>query len=90
MKFEFDPKKSVSNQSKHGIDFVHTQKLWDCPVLRLPSKKKDELRELAFGRIGSAYWTAIVTQRGDSIRLISCWRSRNEEKELYEKRIHKL
>lgn len=87
MQFEFDPAKSENNKQKHGIDFVEAQKLWESPVLRLPSKKPGEPRELAIGKIGEAYWTAIVTQRNGTVRLISVRRSRNEEKEYYEKRI---
>jgi uncharacterized protein len=90
MRFEFDPAKSQSNREKHGIDFSEAQRLWEQPVLRLPSKQRGESRELAIGKIGSTYWTAIVTQRGDSIRLISCRRARNEEKKVYQKRIHEL
>ena len=88
MKFEFDPFKSAANREKHGIDFAEAQDLWQFPVLRLPSKRAGEARELAIGRIGSKYWTAIVAQRGEVIRLISCRRSRDEEKELYQKRIY--
>ncbi len=84
MTFEFDPAKSETNRAKHGIDFRKAQRLWDLPVLRLPSKKPGESRELAIGRIGETYWTAIVTQRGGVIRLISCRRSRDEEKAFYQ------
>ncbi|NOR80378.1 MAG: hypothetical protein GQ529_06025 [Methyloprofundus sp.] len=31
--FEFDEKKSASNLSKHGIDFVSSQVLWNDPDL---------------------------------------------------------
>ena len=88
MRFEFDPFKSVANRKKHGIDFAEAQKLWQSPVLSLPSKRIGEPRELAIGKIGSKHWTAIIAQRGEAIRLISCRRSRDEEKELYQKRIY--
>jgi len=29
MEFEFDPKKSEANSTKHGIDFIQAQVLWD-------------------------------------------------------------
>jgi hypothetical protein len=83
--FEFDPSKSKANLEKHGIDFIEAQKLWEHPVLRLLSKVPGELRELVIGQIGSKYWTAIITRREGAIRLISCRRSRDEEKKLYEK-----
>ncbi|MGM0581844.1 MAG: BrnT family toxin [Bacteroidota bacterium] len=36
--FEFDPEKSNSNKSKHGIDFNEAKKLWDDPSrLVIPS-----------------------------------------------------
>ena len=31
--FDFDDKKSVANLSKHGIDFVSAQALWNDPDL---------------------------------------------------------
>lgn len=31
--FEFDDNKSASNLSKHGIDFIQAQALWDDPDL---------------------------------------------------------
>jgi hypothetical protein len=55
MKFEFDPRKSAADRKKHGIDFVEAQKLWRSPVLRLPSKRVGEPRELAIGIIGSTH-----------------------------------
>jgi hypothetical protein len=87
-KFEFDPSKSKSNFDKHGIDFIDAQKLWEQPVVRLLSKVPGELRELVIGNIDSKYWTAIIAQRDGAIRLISCRRSRDEEKKLYEKITH--
>ena len=43
--FEFDQTKSDSNLSKHGIDFVEAQKLWNDPMLlEIPAKTEDEPR----------------------------------------------
>ena len=88
MRFEFDPDKSKRNKDKHGIDFSEAQELWRSPVLRLQAKKNEEQRELAIGIIGTKFWTVIHTQREDAVRLISCRRSRDEEKNLYEKTIY--
>ena len=39
MDFEFDPKKSDINKSKHGIDFYEAQALWDDPdLIEIPLK----------------------------------------------------
>ena len=35
--------------------------------------------------IDDAYWTAVITRRGERIRIISVRRSRREEKAAYEK-----
>ena len=40
--FEFDAKKSESNRTKHGIDFVEAQELWNDPMLlEIPAKTDD-------------------------------------------------
>lgn len=83
--FEYDERKSFSNLEKHGIDFVDAQALWlDSEVLEVQARTGDEPRYLVIGLIDSKYWSAVVTYRGDSIRIISVRRSRAEEVLLYE------
>jgi uncharacterized protein len=83
--FEFDEEKSLANLSKHGIDFYEAQVLWDDPdLLEFPAKSDNESRFLVIGRIKSKGWSAIITHRGEKIRLISVRRSRTKEVELYE------
>ena len=85
MKFEFDPKKSDANKTKHGIDFIEAQELWnDIDYLEIPAKTTDESRFLVIGKIGEKHWTGIITYRNENIRIISMRRARNEEIELYE------
>lgn len=85
MLFEFDDTKNRGNKQKHGIDFVEAQALWnDSQLLQIPARTTDEERFVVVGRIGSRFWSAIVTYRGDSIRIISVRRSRPEKVELYE------
>ena len=85
MEFEFDPRKSQSNQEKHGIDFVAAQALWEDPaLLEIPARTLDEPRWLVIGRIQRKHWSAVITLRGQAIRLISVRRSRPEEIQLYE------
>lgn len=85
MKFEFDPKISDTNKTKHGIDFIEAQELWnDVDYLEVPAKTTDESRFLVIGKIGEKHWTGIITYRNDNIRIISIRRARNEEIELYE------
>jgi uncharacterized DUF497 family protein len=83
--FEFDESKSQANLSKHGINFIDAQLLWDDPrLLEIPAKTEDEPRFLVIGLINGKYWSAIFTYRGENIRLISVRRSRTEEVTLYE------
>jgi len=85
VEFEFDTRKSRSNQKKHGIDFVEAQVLWNDPdVVAIPARTTDEPRVLVVGKIEDLYWSAIVTFRGDCLRIISVRRSRREEVDLYE------
>ncbi len=83
--FEFDDAKSATNMAKHGIDFRAAQELWDDPdLLEIDAKSEDERRHLVIGRIGQKHWSAVVTYREDTIRIISVRRSRKREEELYE------
>jgi uncharacterized DUF497 family protein len=83
--FEFDPEKSDTNRAKHGMDFVEAQKLWLDPMLmEIPAKTTDEPRFLVIGKVGHKHWSAVITYRGDHIRLISVRRARPEEVLIYE------
>jgi len=85
MEFEFDPKKSVLNKQKHGIDFTDAQKLWeDTRLIEIPAKTIDEPRYLIIGKINDKHWSGIITYREEVIRIISVRRSRPEEVSIYE------
>jgi uncharacterized protein len=85
MEFEFDEKKSTRNREKHGIDFIEAQLIWeDADRIEIPARTEDEPRYLVIGRIERKCWSAIITYRGDKVRIISVRRSRNEEITLYE------
>ena len=83
--FEFNEQKSQINLTKHGIDFVEAQALWDDPYLvEVPARTVDEERFLVIGKIKEKHWSAVVTPRNGNIRIISVRRSRNEEVAIYE------
>lgn len=86
MKFQFDINKSESNKGKHGIDFVEVQALWNDPdLLEIPAKKlEDEKRYLLIGKTGQKHWSAVITYRNDTVRIISVRRSRGKEVDYYE------
>ena len=86
MEFEFDPKKSAANKEKHGIDFVDAQQLWaeKSLVARILGRSDDEPRAIDIGCLHGKHWSAVITFRGNKIRIISVRRARKEEIEIYE------
>ena len=84
-KFEFDNTKSRTNFDKHRINFIAAQELWSDPdLLQIKAKSEGEQRYLVIGIISEKYWSAVITYRGDIIRIISVRRSRKAEVSLYE------
>lgn len=84
MRFEFDRAKSAANKSKHGIDFVEAQAVWaDTDRLEIPARSLDEPRYQVIGRIGEKTWSAFITYRNETIRIISVRRARPEEEARY-------
>ena len=68
----FDEAKSQSNREKHGIDFIEAQAIWsDQNRVDFRARTEREPRYAIIGLIEDKYWTAIVTYRGDTVRLIS-------------------
>jgi len=83
--FEYDDEKSTLNLNKHGIDFVLAQALWDDPdLIEVQAKSEDGPRFLVIGSIENKHWSAVITYRSNTIRIISVRRSRRSEVELYE------
>jgi hypothetical protein len=85
MEFEFDTRKSKKNKEKHGIEFIEAQRIWeDMERIEIPARTEDEPRYIVIGKIENRCWSAIITYRGDVVRIISVRRSRAEEIEIYE------
>jgi uncharacterized DUF497 family protein len=85
--FEFDEAKSRMNAAKHRIDFEEARALWLDPGLaEIPARSEDEPRFLVIARHAGRQWSAIVTYRGEAVRIISLRRARPEEVEIYEGR----
>ncbi|WOJ89074.1 BrnT family toxin [Methylocapsa polymorpha] len=85
MDFEWDEEKRLKNIEKHGVDFVDADILFDNPYLTGPGKTVDgEQRWLVTGIIDEIYVTAVFTQRGPVIRIISMRRARNAERKKHQ------
>ena len=87
MQFEYDPNKSASNKFKHGIDFVAAQQIWTGTPREYILGKSSEMRYLVVGKIRAAHWSAIITYRGASMRIISVRPSSPQEIQRYERDI---
>lgn len=53
-------------------------------LVEIPARTSDEARWLLIGKIEGKHWSAVVTRRGENVRLISVRRSRDEEVTIYE------
>ena len=85
MELEFDERKSRANKVKHGIDFVEAQALWlDEALIEISARSEAEQRVLVVGLMDGKHWSALITYRGEVVRLISARRSRDEEVAIYE------
>jgi len=87
MKFEYDRDKSRRNKTKHGIDFEEAKNLWmDDYAVLLETSWIEEPRWLFIAEYEAKLWTAIITFRGEAVRIISVRRSRSDEVMNYGKR----
>ena len=87
MPFEFDPEKSARTKAdpNRRIDFAEAQAIWlDPDRVEVPLPFSAEPRVAVIGRIGKKLWTAIVTQRGENVRIISVRRTHPKEERIYE------
>ncbi len=87
IQFEWDDKKSSSNKIKHGIAFDTAKDLWnDSNRVEIETSCPIEERTILIGKVKNKLWTAIFTQREDTIRIISVRRARKRETKLYDQK----
>jgi len=87
IQFEWDGKKSSSNKTKHGIAFDTAKDLWnDSNRVEIETSYPIEERTILIGKVKNKLWTAIFTQREDTIRIISVRRARKRETKLYDQK----
>jgi uncharacterized DUF497 family protein len=67
------------------IDFENAQSLWsDQNRVEIETYSTIEPRIMVIGKIENKHWSAIITYRGQTVRIISVRRSRKSEVKLYE------
>jgi uncharacterized DUF497 family protein len=71
MPFEWDPRKSIANKEKHGIDFESAKRLLsDENWVEIHASHPVEDRWILIGKEDDKLWTAIYTWCGNAIRII--------------------
>ena len=83
MEFEYNPDKSRSNKEKHGVDFEEAKAIWLSENVIIPAITKGEKRFMIIGRIGQDSYSCIFTLRKKRMRIISCRKARDKEREIY-------
>lgn len=77
--FEWDPKKDLENQKKHGVSFAEAQYAFADPrrvIAEDLSHSEQEKRYYCFGEVGGGVLTVRFTYRGGIIRILGAgyWR----------------
>ena len=68
----WDTNKRELNLERHGIDFADMAEFdWECAVFVKTETVNFEQRETVIGLIGTRAVTAIYTEPGDDLRIIS-------------------
>jgi uncharacterized DUF497 family protein len=85
MLFEWDEAKRLSNITKHGLDFVRAQRVFDDrPRMTVESSRGEEQRFLSIASLDAVLVALTWTVRDDdTIRIISVRRARDAEKRQY-------
>ena len=91
LRFEWDPKKAKTNQTKHDISFEEALTVFADPLARIfPDEEHsvDEVREIIIGR--SARQQVILvnfTGIDDRVRIFSARKATRQERKDYEENI---
>jgi uncharacterized DUF497 family protein len=88
MKFEWDPAKNRTNQTKHGISFEKASQIWQGNYITVDgvAHAKNEERSASLGLINGRVCVAIWTRRNENVRIISVRRARKYEEQLYQEK----
>ena len=88
MILEWDPEKTASNYTKHGVDFHEAGTVLDDPLSTTfpdPDHSVDEQRYLTIGSSLSGRILVVAhTDRGEAVRLISARQATPSERRFYE------
>lgn len=87
-RYEWDPRKSIANLTKHGVSFEEAASVYNDPLaitFRDPDHSVAEERLLTFGFSNTGRLLAIIsTERGTALRIISARKATRRERGIYE------
>ena len=84
MVIECDPAKDAANQKKHGVSLVLAADFdWDAVRVQPARTEGTEVRFRVQGKVRGVLYSAIVTDRGGSKRVISLRRANRKERDAY-------
>jgi len=88
IEFEWDPKKSASNERKHEVTFQEASTIFSDRLAMTfadPDHSDDELRHITFGLSKNGRLLVVAhTDRGNKIRIISARLMDRKERKIYE------
>jgi uncharacterized DUF497 family protein len=83
IRFEWDERKRQSNLTKHGLDFLDADLVFDAPYYSYESPRGGEDRLVTVGLLEGREVAVVWVERADAIRVISFRRARHEERRQY-------
>lgn len=88
MQFEWDPKKAVANERKHGVTFQEATTIFSDPMALTfadPDHSVDEDRDITFGFSRLERLLVVShTYRGERTRIIGARLTTRQERKIYE------
>ena len=90
MEFEWDENKRQINLTKHGIDFIDAQKIFNYPIVIIEDDRFNygEQRFLALGVLRGITIVVVYTERENVVRLISARKATKNEQRIYFQQIY--
>ncbi len=91
LSFEWDEEKAKANFSKHRVGFDEATTVFTDPfsvTIHDPDHSADERRYIDIGSSGKGRVLVVVyTERGSTIRIVTCRKATMRERKLYEEGI---
>ena len=83
LSFEWDENERLRNLGKHRIDFVDAVRIFDEPLVAIPSTSSGEERWKVVGPCDDILITVVCTDRDGRCRIISARRAHRNERAQY-------